>query len=87
MALFPHERRRLNAAIRNAGRRRRRRPAAATPPLCPACGAPLEIDPACVVEEPTMTPGSLLGGPYGRRTRVVPAALCTGCEFCLEIIR
>jgi hypothetical protein len=56
-----------------------------TPLRCPHCAAPLDIDPACVIEEPMLAGYHVNGDPVPRRRRIAPAALCTGCEFCIEI--
>jgi hypothetical protein len=56
---------------------------------CPECGSRLELDPACVIEEPYVPKyplRSLDPMNYPRRTRIAPAALCTGCEFCIEVV-
>ena len=49
--------------------------------ICPQCGGPLDIDPACVIDEPF----AKADGTIGRRKKIAPAALCSGCEFCVEI--
>jgi hypothetical protein len=53
---------------------------------CPDCGGALSVDPECVISEPVMNPvrGDTT---IMRRTRVAAAALCSGCEFAIEIER
>ena len=49
---------------------------------CPDCGATMEIDRCCTIEEPVYR--------WGRpepRQRLAAAALCTRCECCLELTR
>jgi len=58
-----------------------RRALASAPVACPECGGPLDIDPVCVIDEPV----AKADGTIGRRKKVAPAALCSGCEFCIEI--
>lgn len=52
---------------------------------CPRCGSLLELDPACTIEETYVPKYPLRDEPLPRRTIVAPAALCTGCEFCIRI--
>lgn len=40
---------------------------------CPFCGSELNIDPQCTIVSPE------------GREYIAPAALCSGCEFCIEI--
>lgn len=59
--------------------------APANPPVppCPKCGGVLEIDPACKMTYEVMNP--LRNGPKIWKVKIAPAALCTACEFCIEI--
>lgn len=58
---------------------------------CPECGAPLEVDPQCRIgiEKPSHIAHpdseSLVTGVDGEVIEVGPAALCTGCHFCIRI--
>lgn len=42
---------------------------------CPRCYAELTIDPACEISDP----------PHDGATRIAPAALCSACEYCVEL--
>jgi hypothetical protein len=50
---------------------------------CPECGADLEFDSACVIDEPIANVQR--NGAPRRRHRVAPVALCTRCEFVIEV--
>lgn len=52
-------------------------------PTCPQCGAPMDVDRACVISEPVMQPRRDIDT-HPRRTRIARAALCGGCEHCEE---
>lgn len=54
---------------------------------CPECGGVLELDPACEVGYLVASGYVVRDAPLTRRTRIAPAALCTACEFCIEIER
>ena len=57
----------------------------ATPFRCPLCGGALVIDPACRMTEAYAKNGVLVDGEPAWRVKVAPAALCTCCEFCIEV--
>lgn len=51
-------------------------------PICPECGAPVELVVDGFVVDPCVTP-------YGDITwvpRRAPFGACTGCEFCIEVL-
>ncbi len=52
---------------------------------CPQCGTPLEIDPQCRIEHLVAVPYLNRALPIPRREKVRPAALCSACDFCMEI--
>jgi hypothetical protein len=53
---------------------------------CPQCGAPMEIDRCCVIEERVYRHLRRDGtDTSARSTRLAAAALCTGCECCIEL--
>jgi hypothetical protein len=44
--------------------------------ICPDCGHPMDVDPACVVSDP----------PHGNMDqRTAPAAMCGNCDLCMEL--
>jgi hypothetical protein len=63
-----------------------------TPYTCPDCGAPLDLEERCVVSEPYF-PNPRddrhlhihRNKSLPRRERVRAVALCTGCEFVMEV--
>lgn len=48
---------------------------------CPQCGGELQIEPECVISEPTYR---YLTSEPQRRCRIARAVLCSSCEFCEE---
>jgi hypothetical protein len=50
---------------------------------CPTCAAVLDVDPACVIDEPILT-RDRCGAPR-RRTKLAAAVLCPACEYCAEL--
>lgn len=59
----------------------------ATDQRCPQCGAPLEIIKNGIVSEPFAPRYPLRHEPLPRRERLGTYALCTGCDFGVEITR
>lgn len=57
-----------------------------SPYPCPECGGKLTIDPACVISTPYFPIYPIRGQELPRFERTAPAALCTGCEFAIEIV-
>lgn len=58
-----------------------------TAPVCPECGGVLQIIEHCTINDEMMTPFSQRRDrPLPRKTfENIPAALCTACEFAIEI--
>lgn len=57
-----------------------------TMPPCPECGRMLNIERHCRVEYPMMVPFSQKRDePAPRKTFIYNAALCTACDFAIEI--
>jgi Fe-S-cluster-containing dehydrogenase component len=52
---------------------------------CPKCDGHLVIEPRCLIVEPMIAAFATRGAAVTYRRREAPAALCTGCEFCVEI--
>lgn len=52
---------------------------------CPQCGAPLQHDPACRVVDRVARFGLRDRDASRERSRLAPALLCSGCEYCVEL--
>ena len=55
---------------------------------CPECGAPMDIDRCCIIEERVLPAFAIRGQDHHlTRQRLAAAGLCTACECCIELTR
>jgi hypothetical protein len=54
---------------------------------CPECGAPMDVDRCCTIEERTYRYLSTTRDTAVLRRRLAAAALCSRCECCIELTR
>jgi hypothetical protein len=57
------------------------------PARCPECGGVLQVERQCRIERPMMVPfDQRRDAPAPRKVFIGAAALCTGCEYAIEIV-